>query len=63
MASSVTTIQITQDTREQLKELGRKGETYDQLIGRLVKLAKRTEFFDEIDRIIETEEFVSIDEL
>ena len=63
MASSVTTIQITQDTREQLKELGRKGETYDQLINRLVKLAKRTEFFDEIDRIIETEEFVSIDEL
>jgi len=63
LASSVTTIQITQDTREQLKELGRKGETYDQLINRLVKLAKRTEFFDEIDRIIETEEFVSIDEL
>jgi predicted CopG family antitoxin len=63
LASSVTTIQITQDTRERLKELGRKGETYDQLIGRLVKLAKRTEFFDEIDRIIETEEFVSIDEL
>jgi predicted CopG family antitoxin len=63
LASSVTTIQITKDTREQLKELGRKGETYDQLINRLVKLAKRTEFFDEIDRIIETEEFVSIDEL
>lgn len=63
MSSSVTTIQITQDTREQLKELGRKGETYDQLINRLVKLAKRTDFFDEIDRIIKTEEFVSIDEL
>jgi len=63
LSSSVTTIQITQDTREQLKELGRKGETYDQLINRLVKLAKRTDFFDEIDRIIKTEEFVSIDEL
>ncbi|MDK2371895.1 MAG: hypothetical protein QI197_00695 [Candidatus Korarchaeota archaeon] len=37
----LTTIQISKETREMLKSLGRKGETYDEIIRRLIELAKR----------------------
>ena len=42
---SVTTIQISKETREMLKEFGRMGETYDDVIRRLIRIAKeaRTE--------------------
>ncbi len=33
----VTTIQLSPDTREKLKELGKKGETYEEIILRLIK--------------------------
>jgi hypothetical protein len=33
----ITTIQISKETRELLKQIGRKGETYDQIIRRLIK--------------------------
>jgi len=33
-----TTIIITKETREKLKALGRKGESYDQIINRLIAL-------------------------
>ena len=39
----VTTIQITKETREMLKSLGRKGETYDEIIRRLIALAEKAE--------------------
>lgn len=61
--SQVTTIQITKDTREELRELGRKGETYDQLIRRLMEAARMLRFFEELDRIVETEEFVPLEEV
>lgn len=31
-----TTIPLTMDTRDRLKALGRKGETYDELVNRLI---------------------------
>jgi hypothetical protein len=34
---SVSTIAIGRDTRDMLKELGHKGQTYDQLIKELIK--------------------------
>ena len=58
-----TTIQISKETREELRQLGKKGETYDELIQRLMEIAKRIEFFEDIDRILETEEFVPLDEI
>ena len=39
----LTTIQISKETREMLKELGKKGETYDDIIRRLIELAKDVE--------------------
>jgi predicted CopG family antitoxin len=58
-----TTIQISKETRAELRQLGKKGETYDELIQRLMEIAKRIEFFDDIDRILETDEFVPLDEI
>ena len=63
MASELTTIQIRKMTRDQLRQLGRKGETYDQVLARLIEMARRDAFFREIDRIIETEEFVPLEEV
>lgn len=63
-----TTIQIKKDTREKLKRLGHKGESYDTIIDRLVT------YFEELDveKLIEKrwkklqeekEQYVSFDEI
>lgn len=33
----ITTIPITKATRDRLRALGRKGETYDELVNRLIE--------------------------
>jgi hypothetical protein len=38
--SANTTIQILTETRDELKNLGSKGETYDGIIKRLIKVYK-----------------------
>ncbi|MDO8428325.1 MAG: hypothetical protein Q7S92_03870 [Candidatus Diapherotrites archaeon] len=35
-SKQITTIQLTPETRERLRELGKKDETYDEIINRLV---------------------------
>jgi predicted CopG family antitoxin len=35
-----TTIRIDMDTREKLRDLGRKGETYNEIIKRLIETAR-----------------------
>lgn len=61
--SQVTTIQIQKDTRDRLREIGHKGETYDKLIRRLMKAAREIEFYADLDRIVDKEEFVPLDEI
>ena len=61
--AEVTTIQIAKETREELQRFGRKGETYNQVIHNLMEIARMTAFYNDIDRILETEEFVSLDKL
>lgn len=43
-ANEKTTILVTKKTRTQLKALGRKGETYDDIITRLIEEVDRQEF-------------------
>lgn len=38
-----TTIQLFKETREKLKEIGKMGETYDDVINRLIKAAMECE--------------------
>jgi predicted CopG family antitoxin len=39
----ITTIQVSKDVREELKKLGTMGETYDDVIRRLIKKVKESE--------------------
>jgi predicted DNA-binding protein len=39
MAKDVTTIRVSTELRDRLKELGKKGETYDEIIERLLNIA------------------------
>ncbi len=63
MAGDLTTIQISKMTRDQLRHLGRKGETYDQVLNRLMEMARKAAFFKDVDRILEAEEFVPLEEV
>ncbi|MEM2130587.1 MAG: hypothetical protein QXZ70_08330 [Candidatus Bathyarchaeia archaeon] len=41
MAKEATTVRISIELRERLKKLGIKGETYEDIIERLVEIAER----------------------
>jgi hypothetical protein len=61
--SETTTIPLTKETRDLLKKHGRKGETYDQLIRRLVDVAEQLEFAERQKRILAEEEFTALGEV
>jgi hypothetical protein len=58
-----TTIPLTKETRDLLKRYGQKGETYDELIRRLLQVAEQAEFARRQKRILEEEEFVPLDQV
>ncbi|MHB8360403.1 MAG: DUF7557 family protein [Thermoplasmataceae archaeon] len=58
-----TTIQISKDTRERLKKIGSKGQTYDEIIKKLLEIGQKVMFFNELDRISDSEEFLPLDHL
>lgn len=59
----LTTIQIEKETREELKSLGQKGETYNEILERLIEYAEKHEFMERQYRILkQKDKFVSLDE-
>jgi hypothetical protein len=58
-----TTIPLSKETRDLLKRFGQKGETYDDLIRRLLEIAEQIEFAQRQKRILAEEEFVPLDQL
>lgn len=56
----MTTVAVTKDTQQLLKDIGRKDETYDEIINRLYKLAQRQLFYERQKRILNEEEFVPL---
>ncbi len=58
-----TTIPLSKGIRDRLKSIGQKGETYDEIIHRLIEIAEQVDFFNKQKRILEEEEFVPIDEV
>ena len=58
-----TTIPLSKETRDLLKKYGQKGETYDDLIRRLLEMAEQMEFARVQKRILEKEEFVPLDQV
>ncbi len=60
---TTTTIAVDKESKKQLNKIGRKGETYNEIIKKLIELAKREKFFKRQERILEEEEFVDLDQI
>jgi len=59
-----TTIPTTKVVRDRLKEYGQKGETYTDILTRLMDSIDKDEFVDRIYRRLEKKDhFVSLDEI
>jgi hypothetical protein len=59
-----TTIPIEKETRERLRSFGRRGETYDQVLRRLMSIAEQDEFITkQHERLKDKTAFVSLDEI
>jgi predicted CopG family antitoxin len=63
MASTTTTISIRRETKELLRKIGSKDQTYDQVIRELIEKASIKEMDARWNRILEEEEFIPLDEL
>ena len=61
---ATTTIQVNTDIRDLLKSLGRKGETYNDIIINLIKRARYMDYMKETYNILDSEnKWVDLDEL
>jgi hypothetical protein len=59
-----TTIPLGKETSERLRSLRRKGETYDQVLKRLISIAEYEEFMKRpYERLKDKNAFVSLDEI
>ena len=59
-----TTIPLEKETRERLRSLGKKGETYDQVLRRLISIAEYEEFVTrQYERLKDKNAFISLDEI
>lgn len=63
MAIMNTTISLKPETKRLLDQIGTKGETYDELIRRLVSLAAVKEADKRWNRILREDEFIPLDDL
>jgi hypothetical protein len=51
----ITTIQLRPSTRDLLREIGRKGETYDKILRRRIAASEYSEFLEEQYAILQNE--------
>jgi hypothetical protein len=51
-----TMIQVDTETRDMLKSFGKKDETYNDIIRKLIKIARYADFMEESYHILDTEE-------
>jgi hypothetical protein len=58
-----TTIAVDLTTKEMLSKLGKKGESYDTIIRRLIKIAGISHLDQRWNAILESDEFIPLDEL
>lgn len=62
--SDQTTIPTTKAVRDRLKSYGQKGETYSEILERLMDAVDKDEFVDRMYRRLEEKNrFVSLDEI
>ena len=58
-----TTIAISNDTKEMLRHFGEKGESYDHIVRRLIEDVGWKELDKRWNKILEEDEFISMDDL
>jgi hypothetical protein len=58
-----TTISITQQTKKALLELGVKGETYDNIVKKLIKRYAWKKMDERWNKILAEDEFIPLEEL
>ena len=59
----ITTIPLQMETKEKLKGVGYKGETYDEIVIMLLKMAEKYSFFERQKTILAKERFVRLEEI
>jgi len=64
MMSALTTIPLRRETRDRLKELGKKGETYDDVVVRILEQAELTAHLEtHYERLRDKSNFIPLDEI
>jgi len=58
-----TTIAVSKETKEMLRKLGEKGESYDTIIRSLIEEIGWERLDERWNRILEKDEFIPLDEL
>ena len=59
----LTTISLKRDTKEMLRKLGSKGQTYDDLVRDLIERASIKEMDARWNRILDEEEFIPLEKV
>lgn len=60
---STTTVAVSKETKEMLRKLGEKGESYDSIIRTLVEEITWQRLDERWNRILTEDEFIPLDEL
>jgi len=60
---SKTTVAVSHETKEMLRKLGEKGESYDSIIRNLIEEVGIEKLDDRWNKILEDDEFLSLEEL
>ena len=63
MSSSTTTIAVSTETKELLRHIGEKGESYDLIIRKLIEEVGLKELDSRWNKILADEKFISLDDL
>jgi len=63
MTSTMTTISLHKETKEMLRKLGAKGQTYDEVIKELIERASIKELDERWNKILTDEKFIPLDDL
>ena len=63
MASTTTTVSLRKETKEMLRKIGSKDQTYDEVIRELIEKASIKQMDARWNRILKEEEFIPLDEL
>lgn len=58
-----TTVAVSKETKEMLRKIGKKGESYDSIIRTLIEEIGWKRLDDRWNKILAEEEFIPLDEL